>query len=155
MILTAVMLAMLAVQPVADSFLPRLEGKWGGEGTVLNQPSAIEMEWAWTLDRQFLELTFRNQMSGSRPARFDGRAFYRATSPGVYKGFWIDNSGAIRPIEARADGEALVSSWGTPDTEMGETTYKLVSPTRLEVTDRVRQRDGAWRTFGQSVLMKR
>lgn len=155
MIPTVVMLAMLAVQPVADAFLARLEGKWSGDGTVLNQAAAIEMEWAWTLDRQFLELTFRNQMSGPRPARFEGRAFYRATRPGVYKGFWIDNSGAIRPIDARADGDAVVSAWGTPETEMGETTYKLVSPTRLEVTDRVRQRDGTWRTFGQSVLMKR
>jgi hypothetical protein len=38
---------------------------------------------------------------------------------------------------------------------MGETTYRLVEDARLEVTDRVRQRDGSWRTFGQSVLMKR
>lgn len=155
MVLTAVVLAMLAIQQVADSFLPRLEGKWSGEGTVLNQPSAIEMEWAWTLDRQFLELTFGNQMSGPRPSRFEGRAFYRPTGPGVYKGFWIDNSGAIRPIDARAEGDAIVAAWGTPETEMGETTYRLVSPTRLEVTDRVRQKDGTWRTFGQSVLMKR
>jgi hypothetical protein len=122
---------------------------------VLNQAAAIEMEWAWTLDRRFLELTFRNQMSGPRPGRFEGRAFYRAAAAGAYKGFWIDNSGAIRPIEARTEGDALVSAWGTAETEIGETTYRLVTPTRLEITDRVRQKDGAWRTFGQSVLMKR
>jgi hypothetical protein len=85
----------------------------------------------------------------------EGRAFYRATGEGRYRGFWIDNSGALRPIDARREGDALVSAWGTPDTEMGETTYRLVGDTRLEVTDRVRERDGSWRTFGQSVLMKR
>jgi hypothetical protein len=43
----------------------------------------------------------------------------------------------------------------TPETKVGETTYRLSAEGRLEVTDRVRQRDGAWRAFGQSVLMKR
>lgn len=153
--LTMVMVMMLAAQPVADPFLTRLPGHWSGEGTVLNQDSAIEMEWAWTLDGQFLELTFRNEMRGSRPGRFEGRAFYRALGSGKYRGFWIDNSGAIRPIDARTEGDALIASWGTPETEEGETTYRFVTATRLEVIDRVRQRDGAWRTFGQSVLMKR
>jgi hypothetical protein len=155
MILKAMLISMLSLQPVADPFLARLVGGWSGEGTVSSQASAIEMEWAWTLDGQFLELTFRNQMSGSRPGRFEGRAFYRALGPGTYRGFWIDNSGAIRPIEARADGDALVAAWGTAETEVGETTYRFVAEGRLEVTDRVRQRDGRWRTFGQSVLMKR
>jgi hypothetical protein len=155
MMRTAMLVAILAVQPVADPFLTRLDGRWAGEGTVLNQASAIEMAWGWTLDGQFLELTFRNQMSGPRPGTFEGRAFYRALGSGRYRGFWVDNSGAIRPIEARVEGDALVSSWGTPDTEMGETTYRLAGATRLEVTDRVRQKGGAWRTFGQSVLMKR
>jgi hypothetical protein len=153
--LKAILVALLAMQPVADPFLARLVGRWSGQGTVLNQPSAIEVEWAWTLDGQFLELTFRNQMGGPRPGRFEGRAFYRALGAGKYRGFWIDNSGAIRPIDARTEGDALIASWGTPETEMGETTYRLASPTELQVTDRVRQKDGAWRNFGQSVLMKR
>lgn len=155
MVLMAMLIALLSWQPVADPFLARLAGHWSGEGTVLNQDSAIEMAWAWTLDGQFLELTFRNEMRGSRPGRFEGRAFYRAIGSGNYRAFWIDNSGAIRPIDARTEGEALIASWGTPETEVGETTYRFVSATRLEVVDRVRQRDGAWRTFGQSVLMKR
>lgn len=155
MMLTAVMVVMLAAQPAADPFLARLVGHWSGEGTVLGQASAIEMDWAWTLDGQFLELTFRNDMRGTRPGRFEGRAFYRALGAGTYRGFWIDNSGAIRPIDARTEGDALVASWGTPETEMGETTYRFAGDGRLEVADRVRQRDGTWRTFGQSVLMKR
>jgi hypothetical protein len=152
---TAVVVAVIAAQSVADALLTRLEGHWTGEGTVLSRPATLQMEWAWALDEQFLELRFRNEMGGSTPTRFEGRAFYRATGEGRYRGFWIDNSGAIRPIDARREGDALVSAWGTPDTEMGETTYRLVGNTRLEVTDRVRQRDGSWRTFGQSVLMKR
>ena len=153
--LTALMVAMIAAQSTADLLLARLEGHWTGEGTVLSRPATLQMEWAWTLEGQFIELRFRNEMGGPAPTRFEGRAFYRATAEGRYRGFWIDNSGAIRPIDARREGDALVSAWGTPDTEMGETTYRLVEGSRLEVTDRVRQRDGSWRTFGQSGLMKR
>jgi len=154
--MATVLSTILLLQTGGDPLLLRLEGRWQGTGTVLGQASAIEAEWAWTLDRQFLELTFRNQMQGPRGVqRFEGRAFYRSSGAGRYRGFWIDNSGAIRPIEARADGDALIASWGTDDTERGETTYRLAEGGRLEIADRVRQRDGTWRDFGQSVLMKR
>jgi hypothetical protein len=150
------LIALLWFQVAPDAFLARLEGRWAGTGTVLGQASAIEAEWAWTLDRQFLELSFRNDMKGPSGARrFEGRAFYRAAGAGRYRGFWIDNSGAIRPIDARTEGDALIASWGTDDTERGETTYRLGDAGRLEVTDRVRQKDGTWRDFGQSVLLKR
>jgi hypothetical protein len=67
----------------------------------------------------------------------------------------MDNSGAIRPIEARQDGEAIVAQWGTPETEVGETTYRLLPGDRMEVIDKVRQKDGAWRDFGRSSLVRR
>ncbi len=139
-----------------DPLLSRLEGRWSGAGTVLNQPSQIEMTWEWTLGGRFLHLTFRNDM-GSTPkvTRFEGQAFYSAVSDGRYRGMWFDNSGMMRPIEAVSEGEALVSKWGTPDTEEGETTYRITATGGLEVTDRVKSKDGTWRTFGQSGLMKR
>ena len=138
-----------------DAFLSRLEGRWSGTGTVLSQPSQIEMAWEWTLDGQFLQLTFRNDMGRApKVRRFEGRAFYRAVSEGRYRGMWFDNSGVMRPVDAVREGDALVSKWGTPDTEEGETTYRIAAEGRLEVTDRVKSKDGTWRTFGQSTLVK-
>ncbi len=61
----------------------------------------------------------------------------------------------MRPIEATIDGDALVSKWGTPETEEGETTYRLLPDGRMDVVDRVKSKDGTWRRFGQSGLMKR
>jgi hypothetical protein len=86
--------------------------------------------------------------------RFEGQAFYGDIGDGRYRGMWFDNSGMMRPIEAVRNGDALVSRWGAPDTEEGETTYQLAGG-RLVVTDRVKSKDGTWRTFGQSGLMKR
>jgi hypothetical protein len=142
----------LITQAGADPLLNRLSGQWSGTGTVLNQPSKIEMSWNWELGGQFLRLTFRNQMPNST---FEGHAYYRAVAAGQYRGMWFDNSGMFRPLDARRDGDALVSRWGTPDTEEGETTYRLLPDGKMEVIDRVKSKDGTWRTFGQSGLMKR
>src|SRR5262245_44810156 len=64
---TAVVVAVIAAQSVADALFARLEGRWTGEGTVLSRPATLQMEWAWTLDQQFLELRFHNEMGGSTP----------------------------------------------------------------------------------------
>jgi hypothetical protein len=88
-------------------------------------------------------------------ATFEGHAYYRALGNGRYRGMWFDNSGMFRPLDARADGDTLVAKWGTVETEEGETTYRLLPDGKMEVTDRVKSKDGTWRVFGQSGLMKR
>ena len=74
---------------------------------------------------------------------------------GRYRGMWFDNTGMFRPLEARRNGDALISRWGTLDTEEGETTYHLLPDGKMDVVDRVKGKDGTWRQFGQSGLMKR
>lgn len=150
------LIAGFGAQTGADPLLSRLAGKWAGRGTVLNQPATIEMEWEWQLSGQFLKLTFKNHM-GTAPKInvFEGHAYYRPVAGGGYRGMWFDNSGMFRPLDARRDGDALVSQWGTPETEQGETTYRLLADGKMEVVDRVKGKDGSWRTFGQSGLMKR
>jgi hypothetical protein len=86
---------------------------------------------------------------------FEGHAYYRPAGEGRYRGMWFDNAGMFRPLDARRDGDALVSQWGTPDTEQGETTYRLLPDGKMDVVDRVKGQDGTWRTFGQSGVMKR
>ena len=142
----------LVLQSAPDPLLSRFAGQWSGTGTVLSQPSKISMTWTWELGGQFLRLTFRNDMP---KATFEGHAYYRPSGDGRYRGMWFDNSGMLRPLDARRDGEALVSKWGTPETEEGETTYRLLPDGTMEVTDRVKSKDGTWRVFGQSGLMKR
>ena len=158
LLLSFVLMAGFA-QPGADPLLSRFAGQWSGTGTVLNQPSKIEMTWSWELGGQFLRLTFRNEMPKSA---FEGHAYYRATGDpsttlragGRYRGVWFDNAGMIRPIEATSDGDALVSKWGTPETEEGETTYRLTSDSRMEIVDRVKSKDGTWREFGRSTVTR-
>ena len=141
----------LAFQVSSDTLLTRFAGQWSGTGTVLNQPSKISLTWTPELDGQFLRLTFRNEMPKTT---FAGHAYYRPTGDGRYRGMWFDNSGMLRPLEARRDGDALVSKWGTPETEEGETTYRLTSDSRMEIVDRVKSKNGTWREFGRSVVTR-
>jgi hypothetical protein len=136
-------------QANADPLLNRLAGRWAGDGIVVNQPSKISLSWSWELNGQFLKLSFRNEMPKQT---FEGHAYYRPSTSGGYRGMWFDNSGMFRPLEARRDGDALVSKWGTPDTEEGETTYRLLSDTRMDIIDRVKSKDGTWREFGRSTV---
>ncbi len=146
----------------SDALLARFAGQWSGAGTVLNQPAKISITWTWELGGQFLRLAFRNEMPKST---FEGHAYYRPTVDGAgpstslrasgrYRGMWFDNSGMFRPLDARRDGDALVSTWGTPETEEGETTYRLTSDSRMEIVDRVKSKDGTWREFGRSVVTR-
>ena len=141
----------LVLQVSADTLLTRFAGQWSGEGTVLNQPSKISIAWTPELNGQFLRLTFRNEMP---KATFEGHAYYRPTGDGRYRGMWFDNSGMLRPLDARRDGDALISKWGTPETEEGETTYRLLSDARMEIVDRVKSKDGTWREFGRSTVSR-
>jgi hypothetical protein len=141
----------LAFQVSSDTLLTRFAGQWSGTGTVLNQPSKISLTWTPELGAQFLRLTFRNEMPKTT---FEGHAYYRPTGNGRYRGMWFDNSGMFRPLEARRDGDALVSKWGTPETEEGETTYRLTSDSRMEIVDRVKSKDGTWREFGRSIVTR-
>lgn len=150
-LLLAITVALAVVQTGADPLLARLAGGWSGTGTVLNLPSKIDMSWSWELGGRFIRLTFRNEMGAAPKINvFEGHAYYRPTSEGQYRGMWFDNSGMLRPLDARRDGDALVSKWGTPETEEGETTYRLVSDSEMEIVDRVKSKDGAWREFGRS-----
>ena len=148
-----VTLAIVLAQPAPrDAFLERLAGDWTGKGTVLQSPAEVQLTWAWTLDGQFIRLTFANAM-GKR--QFEGHAYYRALGGGRYRGWWFDNSGTMRPIEAALNGDALVASWGTPETELGETTYRLTTTGSMEILDRVRGKDGQWRDFGKVTASRR
>ena len=119
-LLIGLALGVAVLQTGTDPLLSRLAGQWTGTGTVLNQPSKIQMSWSWELGGRFMRLTFRNEMGTAPKVNvFEGHAYYRPTTDGHYRGMWFDNAGLLRPLDAIRDGDALVSKWGAPDTEEG------------------------------------
>ena len=150
-LVTALVLIVLQGSP-RDAFLASLAGDWRGTGTVLQSRADVRLTWAWTLDGEFMRLSFVNTMERRR---FEGHAYYRAVGGGGDRGWGVENSGMFRPIEGMQDGTAHVSNWGAPETEVGETTYRLTPSGALEVVDRVRGKDGQWREFGRTLLERK
>jgi hypothetical protein len=159
--LALVVIGMAAGRPAAaqdpgdGTLTTRLLGEWRGSGTILGQASTVEMQWTRVLDQRFVRLTFTSHIGPApKTRRFEGHAYYEALPDGRFRATWFDSAGMTRPISAEIRDQALVAAWGTPQTEEGETTYRLVSDDRMEVVDRVKGKDGTWREFGRSVLQR-
>lgn len=135
--------------------LERLLGSWTGAGTILGQPSSIDLQWTRVLDGRFVRLTHTSRIGAApKTVVFEGHAYYEAQPGGGYRATWFDSSGQTRPITALTRDNAVVASWGSPATEEGETTYHLLDDGRLDVVDRVRGRNGVWREFGRTRLSR-
>ena len=150
-----------STSPPPDPRLTFMTGRWGGTGTILGQPARVELEWAPVLGDRFARLTWVSHIGAApKSQRFEGHAYYQRTAGTMYRATWFDSSGMVRPITAAVDGpsggqaSALVASWGTAETEQGETTYRRVSDQELEVVDRVLGKNGEWREFGRSNLRR-
>lgn len=143
-------------RPVLPVLMSQLDGVWRGTGTILGQPSRVEMEWQPVLGGRFERLSFVSHIGPEPTAqRFEGHAYYHGTAEtGRLRATWFDSSGLVRPIDAVATADTLVATWGTPETEVGETTYRLVAPNEMDVIDRVRGKNGVWREFGRSRLSR-
>lgn len=142
---------------IEDTFLNRLAGNWEGEGRVSGMESKLSMNWQQTLGGKFMRLTFRNEMRGRDGSSqvFEGHAYYKVAASNRYEGTWFDSQGAIHPIKATIDNQALISLWGSKETQQGRTIYRLTDDERIEVIDSLLSRDGSWKEFGRSLFRRR
>ena len=136
-----------SVEPITT----RLLGNWRGEGKVMGMESRLQMKWERVLEGKFARLTFRNEMRGKDGARlFEGHAYYQAQPDGTYRGQWFDSGGEAHPINGKVEGDALIAEWGTKETKLGRTIYRLLAADAVEVVDSVLAKDGQWREFGRA-----
>jgi hypothetical protein len=143
-------------QSQQDQFLSRLEGTWEGEGKGFGMPARLQLSWQWVLDKKFLRLTLRNEMTaaGGQKQIFEGTAYYKALAANKYEAQWFDSRGVTFPIKAQVEGDSLVANWGSPDKEEGKSIYRLSDKDTMEVVDSVKQKDGSWREFGRVVVKR-
>ena len=148
-------LGLLISSSQPNAFLSRLEGAWQGEGKAFGMAAKQEIKWEWVLQKKFLRLTIKNEMTrNGQPQLFEGQAYYQATGADKFEAHWFDSRGVKFPIKAQLEGDALVALWGSPDKEEGKSIYRLVDDSTLEVVDSVKQKDGTYREFGRVTLKK-
>lgn len=151
-----IILAVLALNAAAQTFPGRLSGSWKGEGRIFGAPAKAGMRWEPILGGKFVSLTWRNEWKGQdgKPQVFEGQGVYKALTDGTCNGWWFDSRGMVLPIESTFDETVLNSNWGSPETESGRTTYRLVDESQVEVVDSVRMKDGSWREFARYLFRK-
>ncbi len=153
-----ILLAALAspAQGPSAGGIESLVGAWKGDGMLLGMVSRAEMQWEFVLGGRFTRLTYRAEMqSPNRSTQvFEGHGYYKALGGGKYQGDWFDSQGDHHPIAAVFQGGALVATWGTEATKLGRTTYRMAGTNRVEVTDEIRGKDGAWQEFGRATLRR-
>ncbi len=121
-----------------DNFL----GTWHGAGTLFGKEAKFSMTWERSPYGQFVHLSFRN------PA-ITAEAFYHLDNAQSYRGTWVDSRGVSLPLAAVVKDSVLETTWGSPETEQGRTSYHLRAADSIEVTDFV-LKDGKWTRFGRA-----
>ncbi len=123
---------------------------------AFGRPSKPEMKWERVLSGKFLKLTYRTELRSAKgePQLFEGHAYCKSLGNGKYHGTWYDSQGSVHPIEATFEGSALTSNWGTAQTELGKTVYRLLAAERMELVDYVQKKDGTWQEFARAKLTK-
>ncbi len=134
----------------------KLAGAWKGEGKAFGMSTRPVMIWEPALGGKFMKLTYRNEMMSAKGdvRVFEGHAYYKALGGGKYRATWFDSQGAVHPIEATFDGITLTSNWGTKETEIGKTMYRLVNANTIELVDYVQTKEGTWKEFSRATLRK-
>ena len=140
---------------IQDHISSKLIGSWAGEGKAFGQPSRPEMKWESALNGQFIKLSYRTVIKTSKGDEvFEGHAYYKSLGAGKYRGNWFDSQGSSHPINAVFEENALVANWGTQQTELGKTVYRLTSPSEMELIDSIQKKDGSWQEFSRAKLKR-
>ena len=141
---------------LSPGLLSRFVGTWKGEGKITGLDSRIVMSWENVLDGKFVKLSFRNEMTKKNGGTqvFEAHAYYKAIDEQKYKGTWFDSGGGLHPLDASLEGNAMNTLWGTEETTLGRTVYRLVDEKKMEVVDYIRSKDGTWREFGRAIYTR-
>jgi len=137
--------------PPTTAGLSWFVGRWTGTGTSFGEPGTAQLRVQSAIEGKFVELAYELTAGGSRPFRFEGRAFYKPIDGDKWEARWFDSRGTTFPISAVVSGTTLTSDWGSGDTERGRTTYRLREDRKLEVVDTAFTKDGKEREFARYV----
>jgi Protein of unknown function (DUF1579) len=140
---------------LAQGFLEKLKGTWVAKGSAFGMPADVEMTWMAALGGRYTQIQYKIVMHGKegKDQLFEGTAYYKPAGENKYVATWFDSGGEMHPITATSDENALTSFWGTPETKLGKTIYKLLDNNTVEITDFIQKKDGSWQQFGKNTLI--
>ncbi|MEP5610966.1 MAG: DUF6705 family protein [Cyclobacteriaceae bacterium] len=138
----------LSAQSIVEALT---SGTQKGKGTLMGAEAEFSMQWEWTLNDQFLKLTFANSRKSKEgtPIVFKANGFYKLLDDSRVVGNWFDSRGISFPLNGTITDTELTIIWGTPQTEQGKTVYQLTPDNQINVIDFFLA-DGQYRQFGEA-----
>jgi hypothetical protein len=121
-----------------------LIGTWTSECDAWGKPARCTSTWRPGTHASHLVQEYAIVRKHDGHKLFSGRGVYRITDESVH-GFWEDSQGAIHPLTGTYQNGAITVIWGTPETEMGRSSYAYEAETLL-VHDASLTQEG-WREF--------
>lgn len=141
----------------AETVAPSLDwmvGNWSGNGKLLGRNSRVTLSVrpvagtaAYSFDYQAVTAAERDQPE----VTFFAHAFFQRGKGNKWHGRWVDNFGNLHDISALLNRDVMISTWGSPSTEIGRSSYAFVEG-RMRITDSVMGKDGVLSEFAQSDL---
>jgi hypothetical protein len=100
-------------QAIVDKLVSK---PWEGSGVLMGSPADFKMNWEWTLNKQFLRLTFQNKRKAENGNEqiFMAEAFYKPVNDSLVKGSWFDSRGLSFPLSGTIEDRKLTVLWGSP-----------------------------------------
>lgn len=156
LVISILWMPLVVAQNRSAAFLSKLEGVWLGKGTAMGAASDVTMEWSKILGDKFYKINYKMQISNNGSNQvFEGMGLYRYQKEEGYDGTWFDNGGEMHHIKSSDDGKTLISYWGEPGKKYGKTEYELIDKKTIQVRDAIQNKNGDWRQFATSTLIKR
>ena len=116
----------------------------------------VNLSWTPALGGRFSKIhVFYRSPDDAQRFEFEGTGYYRADSDSHFTGTWFDSQGHIHPLMADLHDVTLTTSWGTASTELGQSVYRLLENSHLEVIDSVKNENGKWQEFSTAVVSRK
>jgi hypothetical protein len=145
--------------PSAEAAAPSLEwmiGSWSGSGKMFGQDSKVSLvvrpvagAAAYSFDYEAVVAA----QPGGREMRFAAHAFFQKGKGNRWHGRWVDSAGNLHDVSGLLEPRIMTSTWGSPSTEIGRSSYMLVDG-RMRITDSVLGKDNMLKAFAQSELSR-
>lgn len=155
-ILAALYFTLISLTGYADSELSFLHGEWSGVGNQSGETSFVRHAWSPVLGGRMTRLDLHNLFSGKdgAPISFEGVGYYQATGDQAFKGFWVDNTGSVMPLQATLDGTTLTAIWVGEGDKLGRSIYQVSPEGVLLTQNSLKTAGGEWQEFGSAELIR-
>ena len=128
-----------------------IEKNWNGSGVLMGHEATFSMDWQRVLNNKFLKLEFQNKRKSEDDLQivFKATAFYKIVNDTMVVGNWFDNRGVTFPLHGSISENEMTILWGTEETEMGKTIYRLTTNNVIAVEDYIFS-NGKYSKFGSA-----